>query len=66
MNPKHKEILDKLEDYLNRPNVDQLRFWQALRNCNIICFKDIPNKKGIFDVVDDYNISDDELLKRIK
>ena len=66
MKQSHKEILVKIEKYLSSPGVEHLRFWQALRNCNIICYEEKSNSHEVPNVKDDYNISDNELLKRIK
>lgn len=69
MKQSHKEILNKLEGYLNREGSEHLRFWQALYNCDML----IENRKldGEDEITlpitikDDYNISDEVLLKRL-
>lgn len=73
MKPKHREILNKLEAYLEQPGADELRFWQALYGAGIIKgdFKplkingvEVPDM--VINIRDDFNLSDEELLKRIK
>ena len=66
MKAEHKEILDKMEEYLSRPGSENLRFWQAMRNCDLVVnaksidmFKSPP-------IQDDYNIGDNSLLERVK
>ena len=67
MKKEHREILNKIEKYLERPGAEHLRFWQALRNCNVIEYEDIEHDFGMeYRVVDDYNIADGKLLKRIE
>lgn len=65
MKQSHKEILDKIEKYLDRPGSEHLRFWQALFNMNIVEFKSDPQENGNYQIKDDHNISDEKLLKRI-
>lgn len=66
MKPEHRQILDKLEDYLNHPGAEHLRFWQALYNMDVVVFdKSTPDNEP-FTIKDDHNISDKALLKRIK
>lgn len=66
MKKSHRDILSKIESYLSQPGAEHLRFWQAMRNCNIIEYEDIEHDFGMeYRVVDDYNISDEALLKRI-
>lgn len=67
MKKEHREILNKIEEYLEQPGVEELRFFQALFNINLIKFEDIPYiSNGVYQIKDDYNISDDALLKRMK
>lgn len=67
MKQEHKEILDKIEKYLSQPGAEHLRFWQALFGMNVVRFEDEkPLPDGNYRIKDDYNISDNELLKRIK
>ena len=67
MKESHKEILNKLEEYLEQPSSEHLRFWQALRNCSIIEYQDVDTGIHLeIQVVDDYNISDEALLNRIE
>jgi len=70
MKKTHREIMNKLETYLNQEGSEHLRFWQALYNCDMV----IENKRMDRDnkiilpitIKDDYNISDNELIKRLK
>lgn len=67
MKPEHKKILNIIEEYLSQPEAEYLRFWQALRNIGLIEYQEVDT--GIHletQVVDDYNISDDKLLKRLE
>lgn len=74
MTSKHREILDKLEEYLNQPGAEHLRFWQALygagvikgdlKTSSFISTPDIP--EAVLVIRDDFNLSDNELLKRMK
>jgi len=70
MKNEHKEIIDKITEYFNRTECNDLRFWQGLRNMDIIRYEETyrhPNPiHNTFNPVDDYNISDERLLKRIK
>ncbi|MFT6125766.1 MAG: hypothetical protein ACJAVA_000207 [Flavobacteriaceae bacterium] len=70
MKKEHREILDKIEEYLEQPGAEHLRFWQAMRNCNLIEFKEVKvhndSQWNEFIPVDDYNIADEKLLKRIE
>ena len=66
MKPEHKQILEKLEDYLSHPEAEHLRFWQALFNAEVVVFEDRPKQDGLFSIKDDYNISDKKLLERLK
>lgn len=66
MKPEHKQILDKIEDYLNAPGAQHLRFWQALYNMDVVVFEDKPQANGNYRIKDDHHISDDKLLERIK
>lgn len=73
MKPEHREILNKLEAYLEQPGAEHLRFWQALYGVGVIKgdFKplkingvEVPNM--IISIRDDFNLSDEDLLKRMK
>lgn len=67
MKAEHKQILSKIEDYLNQPGSEYLRFWQAMRNMDLIVYNDVDTHMHIErQVIDDYNISDEKLLKRLK
>lgn len=66
MKESHREILNKIEEYLEQDGSEHLRFWQALRNMNLIEYQDTYTGKHLeVQVVDDYDISDKALLKRI-
>lgn len=73
MKAEHRKILDKIENYLEKPGAENLRFWQALYNMNVIRqeLESVPSTKlwGTPEllprIVDDHNISDAALLKRI-
>lgn len=65
MKHEHRMILAEIEKYLDRPGAHHLRFWQALYNCGIIQ-KEINSVDLEWNVSDDYNLSDEALLKRIK
>jgi len=67
MKKSHRYILNKLEEYFNQDGVEHLRFFQGLRNCNLIEYHTVDT--GIHletQIVDDYNIEDSKLIKRIK
>jgi hypothetical protein len=70
MKKEHREILNKIEKYLEQPGVEHLRFWQAMRNCNLIEFKEVKihndSQWNDYVPVDDYNTTDERLLKRLK
>lgn len=70
MKQSHKDILNKIETYLSEPGAEHLRFWQALYNMNVVKEnKRFDEKEEIvlpITIKDDYNISDEALLKRIK
>ena len=74
MKKEHKDILNKLEEYLSRPGAEHLRFWQAIYNIGIIesDLKTLPTRTswelaGTTSVIrDEHNISDEKLFKRIK
>lgn len=67
MKKEHKEILKIIEEYLSQPDAHHLRFWQALRNVGVIEYDTVDTFMHLeTQVVDDYNISDAALLKRIK
>lgn len=73
MKKSHRDILNKIEKYLKQPGAEQLRFWQALYGINIIR-GELKVKQGNFwdapDIItvikDDFNISDESLLKQMK
>lgn len=68
MKKEHKEILNKIEKYLSQPGSEHLRFWQALRNIDVIKFEESGVNNSNYKYpkpIDDYNISDKELLNRI-
>lgn len=64
MKKEHKEILTRIETMLSQPGAENLRFWQAMRNCDLIVYKGGPVEG--YKPVDDYNLSDENLLKRLK
>ena len=73
MKPEHRQILNKIEEYLKQPGAEHLRFWQALYGMGVI--KGEMKIKQAFhfempelitEIIDDFNISDEVLLKRIK
>lgn len=70
MKTEHKQILKKIEKYLSQPGCEHLRFWQAMRNMDIIKFEEIrkhnDSRWNESKPIDDYNISDEDLLKRIR
>lgn len=70
MKKEHKEILNKIEKYLKQPGSEHLRFWQAMRNIDVIKFEEIKTYNNSewneCKPIDDYNISDEDLLKRIR
>lgn len=66
MKLEHAQILNKLKEYLSQPGSEHLRFWQALFNSGVLVFEDKPMPNGNYKLKDDYNIPDNELLKRIK
>ena len=66
MKAEHRQILNKIEKFLEQPGGNQLRFWQALFGANVIKFRDKPDANGNYRIQDDYNMSDEELLKRIR
>lgn len=63
MKDKHKAILFLIQEYLEK-NGEHLRFWQALYNLGVIEGKIEDDDR--LHIVDDYNISDEELLERVK
>lgn len=71
MKKSHREILDKIENYLEQPGSEHLRFWQALRGCNVVVYEEMYDPDSEYHTVidyapvNDYNISDERLLKRI-
>lgn len=64
MKQSHRNILNKLEDYLNQPGAEHLRFWQALYGCGIIRGEMVDRENQI--IIDDFNIKDEQLIKRIR
>ena len=62
MKKEHKEILNKIEDYLEQPGSEHLRFTQALYNLNIYSQVEVG---GCFFLVDNYNDLDEWVLTRI-
>lgn len=66
MKVEHRQILDKIEEYLKQPGSEHLRFWQALFNIDVISPSDVANPYGVFLIKDDYNIDDKKLLNKIK
>ena len=63
MKKQHKEILDLLHIYFSQDGAEYLRFWQGLYNCGIIRSETFDSEKHI---LDDYNISDGMLIKKLK
>lgn len=67
MKPEHKIIIDLLTEFLERPNVEYLRFGQVLFNLGINEFVDQTNpEKENFHLRDIHNDSDYQIIKRIK
>lgn len=70
MKKSHKEILNRIEKVLSQPGAEHLRFWQAMYNIDLVVENNRFDKNGDIElpitIKDDYNISDEELLKRIK
>ena len=67
MKKSHRDVMDKLEEYFSQEGSQHLRFFQGLRNCNLIEYHTVDT--GIHldtQIVDDYNIEDSKLIKRIK
>lgn len=64
MKAEHRKILDKIEKNLEQPGSQHLRFWQALFAFGVI--NNVVRPDGTCDIVDDFNVSDEILLKRIK
>lgn len=63
MKASHKEILDKLEAYLERDGAEHLRFTQALFNIGINT--QVQNECGFF-FRDNHNDADIQVLERIE
>ena len=70
MKESHREILNKIEVYLEQPGADHLRFWQALYGMGVVEENKRFDERGEIvlpiTIKDDFNISDEALLKRIK
>lgn len=70
MKASHREILDKIETYLEQPGAEHLRFWQALYGMGVVKENKRFDERGEIilpiTITDDFNISDEALLKRIK
>lgn len=66
MKKEHEIILDKITSYLSEPGSEHLRFWQALYNMKIIKMHIVDERIPDIRVIDDHNISDKDLIERIK
>lgn len=62
MKKEHREILNKIEEYLEQPGAEHLRFTQALYNLNIYSQVEVG---GAYFLSDNYNDLDSWVLTRI-
>ena len=67
MKIEHKIILDLLHIYFSQNGAEDLRFWQGLYNCGIIRSETFDTGVEVEQyILDDYNISDEKLIKKLK